>query len=979
MADSTRVADAHIRYQIGYILSSRQLSKQKPLFHRFLGLTSDIDINPVRETFDTVYGNLQQKFNQFYKGIRVLGASINAEVEQPDIFKGGVIGGTVILDINKDVPNIYCNFTRTKAIKTVLQIEGLEESNILHVEVKPRQIITDDENKAHLVIVVKMLTESSAGIQQPHYFIDRCTGEIVKKFNKAQSHTTQTGTTETGTVESGTTKTGTKETGTTETGTTETGTVESGTTKTGTTESGTTETGTTETGTTESCTTEIGTTETGITETDTTEAGTTETGTTESGTTETGTTETGTTETGTAESGTTETGTTETGTTESCTTETGTTETGITETDTTEAGTTETGTTESGTTETGTTETGTTETGTTETGTTETGTTESGTTETGTTETGTTESCTTETGITETDTTEAGTTETGTTETGTTETDTTKTGTTETGTETGTMERGSTETGTTETSITETCTTETGTTETGTTETGTTETGTETVTTERGSTETGTTLTSTTETCTTETGTTETGTTESGTKETGITETSATETDITEAGTTETGTTETGTTEIDTTETSTTESGTTESGTTETAKPVYCGTAFGVGGNAKSGKYYYGQSPRCLNAKRNSATCFMENDYIITVDLKRTKDESKRDAIEFPCSSGYHDEVNGAYSPATDAFFHGTVAQKMLNEWYGINPLKKVAILVHYGKRVANAFWYKNAVSIGDGNNQFYPMTSLDAVAHEMGHGITDMYSHLDYDGEPGGIDESFSDIMGEATEDFFSTSDWMFAYHVPKQITEAVRYFDKPSRDGVSIDYATDYYRGIGVHHSSGVFNRAFYLIVKEYGLKMRYGFEAFLTANRIYWNSRVNFAQAACGVVRAAYDLGLDTEIFKSAFYEVHIVTCDITSYIRMLTAGTSRRKLKVSSIRQPLFGIRLQAKDTSITVATKGGNGIKVAISTSPSRSSSLVIGDGSVTWGTGGRDGTVYVRLFANNEYEQTGVTISLTKN
>ncbi|XP_041357676.1 elastase-like [Gigantopelta aegis] len=369
----------------------------------------------------------------------------------------------------------------------------------------------------------------------------------------------------------------------------------------------------------------------------------------------------------------------------------------------------------------------------------------------------------------------------------------------------------------------------------------------------------------------------------------------------------------------------------------------------------------------------------MENEYVITVDLKNTKDESRRKVIEFTCSSGYHDPVNEAYGPATDAFFCGTVSQKMLKDWYGLTPLNKPAVLVHYGDKVDNAFWFKSAVMIGDGFESFYPLCNLDTLAHELGHGVTETYSDLVYEKQSGGMNEAFSDIMGESAEEFFSTTDWLSGFQDTKDPIRPLRYFDKPSRDGQSIDHANQYKADLNVHLSSGVYNRAFYQIVKVGGVKMRYGFEAYLTANRVYWNSNSNFVSGACGVIRAAYTLGLDTEKFKAGFSVVGISTCDLTSYLRMLTTSQSQSNIKVSRIRQPVFGVTLTASVSSITVTTTGGSGIKVAISTSLSRDSSLANGAGSVTWATGGTTGIVYVRLFTDSETGQTGVSVSLSMN
>ena len=54
---------------------------------------------------------------------------------------------------------------------------------------------------------------------------------------------------------------------------------------------------------------------------------------------------------------------------------------------------------------------------------------------------------------------------------------------------------------------------------------------------------------------------------------------------------------------------------------------------------------------------------------------------------------------------------------------------------------------------IGDGYLTFYPLTGLDVVSHEISHGFTEYNSNLIYSGQSGGINESFSDMAGEASK----------------------------------------------------------------------------------------------------------------------------------------------------------------------------------------------------------------------------------
>lgn len=62
----------------------------------------------------------------------------------------------------------------------------------------------------------------------------------------------------------------------------------------------------------------------------------------------------------------------------------------------------------------------------------------------------------------------------------------------------------------------------------------------------------------------------------------------------------------------------------------------------------------------------------------------------------------------------------------------------------------ANAFWdpAERTVNFGDGGNGSLPFTSVDVVAHELGHALMTGTADLTYSGEPGGLDEATSDIL---------------------------------------------------------------------------------------------------------------------------------------------------------------------------------------------------------------------------------------
>ena len=299
--------------------------------------------------------------------------------------------------------------------------------------------------------------------------------------------------------------------------------------------------------------------------------------------------------------------------------------------------------------------------------------------------------------------------------------------------------------------------------------------------------------------------------------------------------------------------------------------------ATGTGGNTKVGLYEYGTDFDSLEVNEANGTCTLENDNVKTVDLNHGT--SGNNAFSFACPRNTYKEINGAYSPLNDAHFFGTAVFNMFNDWYNIAPLSfQLMMRVHYSSNYKNAFWDGSSMTFGDGGSRLFPLVSLDISAHEIGHGVTEQNSGLIYTGQSGGINEAFSDMMGEAAEFYVrGSNDWLAGADIFKA-AGALRYFETPSQDGISINHADDYYSGLDVHHSSGVFNRAFYLLANTAGWDTRKAFDVMLDANRYYWTASTNYIDGACGAINAADDLGysvLAVVDVIDAFQEVG-VTC-------------------------------------------------------------------------------------------------------
>ncbi|MFJ5259598.1 M4 family metallopeptidase [Streptomyces sp. NPDC088387] len=149
---------------------------------------------------------------------------------------------------------------------------------------------------------------------------------------------------------------------------------------------------------------------------------------------------------------------------------------------------------------------------------------------------------------------------------------------------------------------------------------------------------------------------------------------------------------------------------------------------------------------------------------------------------------------------------------------------------VHYGTRYNNAFWDDSCfcMTYGDGDgSQMGPLVSLDVAGHEMSHGVTSKTAALTYSGESGGLNEATSDIFGTLVEfhagNASDRGDWLLGEKVVRSGfgRTALRFMDKPSKDGASPDCWSAATGGLDVHYSSGVGNHFAYLLAEGSGAK--------------------------------------------------------------------------------------------------------------------------------------------------------------
>jgi len=150
------------------------------------------------------------------------------------------------------------------------------------------------------------------------------------------------------------------------------------------------------------------------------------------------------------------------------------------------------------------------------------------------------------------------------------------------------------------------------------------------------------------------------------------------------------------------------------------------------------------------------------------------------------------------------------------------NAAGRIISYVHYQNNFNNAFWDGARVTFGDGNGNNEPLVTLDIVGHELTHGVTEFSANLIYVNESGALNESFSDILGEAIESFVKKidPDWLEGADIG-----AIRSLKDPNSFGDPDTYLGRFWvpstdtpsssndQG-GVHSNSGVQNHWFYLL---------------------------------------------------------------------------------------------------------------------------------------------------------------------
>ena len=162
-----------------------------------------------------------------------------------------------------------------------------------------------------------------------------------------------------------------------------------------------------------------------------------------------------------------------------------------------------------------------------------------------------------------------------------------------------------------------------------------------------------------------------------------------------------------------------------------------------------------------------------------------------------------YDDADGAVNGYINAIFDGNSSMA------GCQPSSNNASMSFTGGTMK--------VGSGGGGPLTNSYATLDIIGHEYAHAVTGSTAELEYQNESGALNESFSDIFGEALELYSNgTNDWLMG---AERDGGYIRNLSNPKDKGQPDTYlGTNWYNGAndfgGVHTNSGVQNFWFYLM---------------------------------------------------------------------------------------------------------------------------------------------------------------------
>ncbi|GIG59735.1 zinc metalloprotease [Longispora fulva] len=224
---------------------------------------------------------------------------------------------------------------------------------------------------------------------------------------------------------------------------------------------------------------------------------------------------------------------------------------------------------------------------------------------------------------------------------------------------------------------------------------------------------------------------------------------------------------------------------------------------------------YSGPNPVTLNTTSSGGTFRMQDPTMTTLQCQ---DAANNTTFSGPDDLWGNGNATSRETGCVDGFFAAQQERAMLTQWLGRNGFDGAggAWPIRVGLADLNAFYDGTQVQIGHNQGNQW-ISSVDVVAHELGHGIDD---HT-----PGGISgsgtqEFIADTFGASTEWFsnqpaaFDPPDYLVGEEINLVGTGPIRNMYNPSLVNGDPNCYSSSIPGGEVHASAGPGNHWFYLL---------------------------------------------------------------------------------------------------------------------------------------------------------------------
>lgn len=280
----------------------------------------------------------------------------------------------------------------------------------------------------------------------------------------------------------------------------------------------------------------------------------------------------------------------------------------------------------------------------------------------------------------------------------------------------------------------------------------------------------------------------------------------------------------------------------------------------------------------------NSATDFYDNDNNWT-------------------SAEYHNSYKD--DAALDAHWAGEMVYDYWKNVQGRNSFDNnngaIKNYVHYSTNYDNAYWNGSVMTYGDGSGTYFDaLTSLDVVAHEIGHAVCQYTADLTYQNESGALNEALSDIWGCTVEHYAAPEKetWVMGEDIDRRSDQSypgLRDLSNPKAKGLPDTYGGEYwYTGTsdngGVHTNMGPMSYAYYLMCEggsgtndlgnSYnvtGIGIDKAQKIIYRAEAYYLTNNTNYSDMRNYCIQAAKDLfgdgSQEVQTTTNAFYAIGV----------------------------------------------------------------------------------------------------------